>query len=146
MKILMPAAAVACTVNHPMISILIPIVLPILLPDFAPSCNFGEFEHERLCFRLRFVLQLRGIGQLQIVGFHLCLFLYLSWFETVFGTVPVSDRFDFLRAVTRRCRGSRAGYRTTVDGRESKAKWKPFAPPLRCASWARLRKDETEIQ
>ncbi len=32
MKILMPAAAVAYTMNHPVISIAIPIVLPILLP------------------------------------------------------------------------------------------------------------------
>ncbi len=36
MKILMPAAAVAYTVNHPVISIAIPIVLPSLLPVWLP--------------------------------------------------------------------------------------------------------------
>ncbi len=36
MKILMPAAAVAYTVNHPVISIAIPIMLPILLPILLP--------------------------------------------------------------------------------------------------------------
>jgi hypothetical protein len=35
-KILMPAAAVAYTVNHPVISIAIPLVLPILLPVLLP--------------------------------------------------------------------------------------------------------------
>jgi hypothetical protein len=36
MKILMPAAAVAYTVNYPVISIAIPIVLPSLLPVLLP--------------------------------------------------------------------------------------------------------------
>jgi hypothetical protein len=36
MKVLMPAAAVAYTVNHPVISIAIPIVLPSLLPVLFP--------------------------------------------------------------------------------------------------------------
>jgi hypothetical protein len=62
MKILMPAAAVPYTVNHPAISIVIPIVLPILLPvllpratlvnsnisdcasDCASSCSFVELD------------------------------------------------------------------------------------------------------
>ncbi len=145
MKIMIPAAAVAYTVNHPVISIVIPTVLPIFLPvllplatlvnsnisdcasDCASSCSFVELD----------------VGNCAL---HLWLFLYFSWIETVFGTVPVSDRFDFLSAVTRRCRDTRAGYRTGVDGSESKAKWKPFAPPLHCASWARLRKDEREIR
>lgn len=36
MKVLMPPAAVAYTMNHPVISIAIPIVLPILLPVLLP--------------------------------------------------------------------------------------------------------------
>jgi len=36
MKILMPAAAVAYTVNHPVISLAIPIMLPIFLPILLP--------------------------------------------------------------------------------------------------------------
>ncbi|CAM6025813.1 unnamed protein product [Sphagnum balticum] len=68
MKILMPAAAaVAYTMNHPVISIVIPIVLPILLSvllplatlvnlnisdcasDCASSCSFVELDSSKLC-------------------------------------------------------------------------------------------------
>jgi hypothetical protein len=40
MKVLMPAAAVAYTMNHPVISIAIPIVLPILLPVLLPLATW----------------------------------------------------------------------------------------------------------
>ncbi len=67
MKILMPAAAVAYTVNHPVISIVIPIMLPISLPvllplatlvnlnmsdyasDCASSCSFVELDSSKFC-------------------------------------------------------------------------------------------------
>ncbi|CAM6077547.1 unnamed protein product [Sphagnum tenellum] len=44
MKVLMPAAAVAYTMNHPVISIAIPIVLPILLPVLLPLATLRGDE------------------------------------------------------------------------------------------------------
>ncbi len=67
MKIMMPAAAVAYTVNHPVISIVMPTVLPIFLPvllplatlvnlnvsdcasDCASSRSFVELDRSKLC-------------------------------------------------------------------------------------------------